>query len=351
MTAIAETAAIAGYGRLVRRRLGLLACLVLLALAAFATDLLTGPSSLDAARLWSVIFDPQTASRAEHVIVWNVRLPGAVLALLVGGMLSLAGAEMQTILNNPLASPFTLGVEAAASFGAALAIVLALGVPGLPDSWLVPANAFVVAFGSTLLLHAVSRARGRRPETLILFGIAIFFTFNALLALLQFLASQEALQQIVFWRLGSLARADWEKVGILAVVLAAMLPFSLASAWKLTALRLGEDRARSFGIDTARLRLVTLLRISLMTATAVAFVGTIGFVGLVGPHIARLLIGEDHRFFLPASLMSGAILMACASIASKSLVTGVLVPVGVVTSLIGIPIFIALILARPERSA
>jgi len=351
MTASAETSATLGYGRLVRRRIGLLAALGLVALAAFATDLLTGPSSLGAARLWAVLVDPETVSRADHVIVWNVRLPGAVLALLVGGMLSLAGAEMQTILNNPLASPFTLGVEAAASFGAALAIVLAFGVPGIPDSWLVPANAFVVAFGSTLLLQAVSRARGRRSETLILFGIAIFFSFNALLSLLQFLASQEALQQIVFWMMGSLARASWEKVGILAAVLAAMLPFSLSASWKLTALRLGEDRARSFGIDTERLRLTTLLRISLMTATAVAFVGTIGFVGLVGPHIARLLIGEDHRFFLPASLMSGAIIMACASVASKSLVTGVLVPVGVVTSLIGIPIFVALILARPERNA
>ncbi|MEW5420992.1 FecCD family ABC transporter permease [Amorphus sp. 3PC139-8] len=345
----AQTGAAARYGALVRRRILLLAGLGTLALAAFLADLMTGPSAIDLDMLLTALFDPEATSRANQVIVWNVRLPAALIALLVGAILSLAGAETQTILNNPLASPFTLGVEAAASFGAATAIVLGIGLPWIGENWMISANAFVFAFASTLLLQGVSKLRGRRPDTLILFGIAIFFTFNSLLALIQFLASQEALQQIVFWTMGSLARANWEKVGILCVVLAVLLPFSLSAAWKLTALRLGEDRARSFGINTARLRLTTLLRISLMTAAAVSFVGTIGFVGLVGPHIARLLTGEDHRFFLPASLLSGAIIMAGASIASKSLVPGILVPIGVVTSLIGIPIFIALVLARPER--
>ena len=339
----ATQGAAARYGVLVRRRILLLVVLATLALAGFVADLMTGPSAIDLGTLVTTLFEP------NQVIVWNVRLPAALIALLVGAILSLAGAETQTILNNPLASPFTLGVEAAASFGAATAIVLGIGLPWISDNWMISANAFLFAFASTILLQGVSRLRGRRPDTLILFGIAIFFTFNSLLALIQFLASQEALQQIVFWTMGSLARANWEKVGILCVVLAVLLPFSLSASWKLTALRLGEDRARSFGINTARLRLTTLLRISLMTAAAVSFVGTIGFVGLVGPHIARLLTGEDHRFFLPASLLSGAIIMAGASIASKSLVPGIMVPIGVVTSLIGIPIFIALVLARPER--
>ncbi len=340
----------ARYTVMIRRRRVLLAGLAAALVLAFLADLMTGPSTLTPMDTLRILFWPDAATRPLKVIVWDVRLPGAVMAILVGGALSLAGAEMQTVLNNSLASPFTLGVASAASFGAALAIVLQVGIPWIPATWLVPANAFAFAFGSVLLLQAVSRLRGRGPETLVLFGIATFFTFNALVALMQFIATQEALQQIVFWMMGSLARANWEKAAILAAVLACLLPFSVAASWKLTALRLGEDRARSFGIDTVRLRFVALLRISLLTATAVAFVGTVGFVGLVGPHIARLMIGEDHRFFLPASLFTGALVMSLASIASKLLVTGVLVPVGVVTSLIGIPIFIALILGRPERS-
>jgi len=180
----------------------------------------------------------------------------------------------------------------------------------------------------------------------VLFGIALFFTFNAFVAILQFVASEQALQQLVFWTMGSLARATWEKIAILSFVLACVVPFSLLASWKMTALRLGEEKARSFGIDIGRLRFGSLLRISLLTATAVAFVGTIAFVGLVGPHIARLLVGEDHRFFLPASLLSGAFIMSLASVASKAIVPGVLIPVGLVTALIGVPFFVILILTR-----
>ena len=129
-----------------------------------------------------------------------------------------------------------------------------------------------------------------------------------------------------------------------------MLPFSLASCWQMTALRLGEDRARSYGIDVVRLRFFSLLRVSLLASTAVAFVGTIGFVGLVGPHIARLLVGEDHRFFLPASALTGALVMSLASIASKMIVPGVLLPVGIVTAFVGLPVFFSLIYKQQGRA-
>ena len=185
---------------------------------------------------------------------------------------------------------------------------------------------------------------------LVLFGIALVFTFQALLALVQFVASADALQQLVFWGMGSLARANWSTVSLLAAAVASVLPFSLAASWRLTALRLGEERARSYGIDVGRFRFVALLRISLLAATAVAFTGTIGFVGLVGPHIARLLIGEDHRFLLPASALTGAVMMSAASVASKSLVPGLLLPVGIVTSLVGLPVFFALLTRQSRRS-
>lgn len=344
-----HAAELAAYASLLRRRLAVLLALGGLMVAAVLADIATGPSNLPLRAVMTGLLDPAALDAPTRVIVWEVRLPYALMALLVGAALSLAGAEMQTILNNPLASPFTLGVSSAAALGAALALVLGVGLPGVPAGWLVPGNAFVFAFGSVLLLQAMARLRGTGVETLVLFGIAMVFTFNALVALVQFVASQEALQQLVFWTMGSLGRTSWRNLAILAVVLALALPFSLAASWRMTALRLGEDRARSFGIAVGRLRFAGLARVSLLAATAVAFVGTIGFIGLVGPHIARLLVGEDHRFFLPASVLTGALVMSLASVASKLIVPGVLLPIGIVTALIGVPFFLALILSRRER--
>ncbi len=346
----AASAALAGHRRLIRTRSIMLAVLALIALASFLIDVSTGPSSLTAWDVLQGILRPETLSAGARVIIWDVRLAQGVLAFMVGVALSLAGAEMQTILNNPLASPFTLGMSSAATFGAALAIVLGIGIPGVPQAWIISVNAFMFAFGSTLLLQALARLRGTGGETMILFGIALFFTFNALVSILQFVASEQALQQLVFWTLGSLTRADAEKNGILALVIVCVLPLSFASAWQLTALRLGEQRARSFGVNVARLRLFSLIRVSLLTGAAVAFVGTIAFIGLVGPHIARLLIGEDHRYFLPASALAGGVVMSLASCLSKVIVTGVVMPIGLITSLIGVPFFLILVLARRERT-
>jgi iron complex transport system permease protein len=151
------------------------------------------------------------------------------------------------------------------------------------------------------------------------------------------------LQGLVFWTMGSIARASWEKLGILLLALAVIMPLSMLSSWKLTSLRLGEDRAISFGINVRRLRLTTLLRISILSALSVAFVGPIGFIGLVAPHIARMLFGEDHRFYLPGSALIGALVLSLASIVSKNLIDGVIIPVGIVTSLVGVPFFITII--------
>jgi iron complex transport system permease protein len=148
---------------------------------------------------------------------------------------------------------------------------------------------------------------------------------------------------------GSLARANWDQMKFFAVVILCVVPLTFRAAWPLTALRFGEDRARSMGVDVSRLRFASLLRISLLTASAMALVGTVGFIGLAGPHIARLLIGEDHRFFLPASALCGALIMSVASIVSKLALQGVLIPIGLVTSIIGLPFFFILIINRGRR--
>jgi len=332
------------YQNIVRRRLLIMLILVLAILVSLVIDFIMGPSGLSLSTLWKTLFDAAAADPGTRVIVWDIRLPYALMAIAVGMSLGLAGAEMQTILNNPLASPFTLGVSSAAAFGAALAIVLGIGIPGVPDQWFISANAFIFALLAALMLDGITRWTRVASSGGVLFGIALVFTFNALVSLMQFIATEDTLQGLVFWTMGSLARASWVKLGVMMFAFLILLPWSMMSAWKLTALRLGEDRAVSFGIDVRRLRLGTLLRISILSALAVAFVGPIGFIGLVAPHIARLMFGEDHRFYLPASALIGALVLSMASVASKNLVPGVIIPVGIVTSLVGVPFFLSIIL-------
>ncbi len=335
-----------GYRRQFIRRILILFILAAALIVSFCFDIAVGPSTLKFTDVLQALFRPDQVDISTKVIVWDIRLPYSVMALLVGACLSVSGCEMQTIMNNSMASPFTLGISAAASFGAALAIIAGFSLPGVGPEWMIIANSFIFAFGAVMLLQALSKLNNAGSNGLVLFGIALVFTFNALVGIMQYIASAEALQQFVFWTLGSLTKANWESITLLAVIFAVISPFTLASSWKLTALRLGEDSARSFGISVGRLRFFSLLRVSILTAASVAFVGVIGFIGLVGPHIAKLLIGEDHRFSLPASILSGALIMSLASIVSKSVVVGVIIPVGIVTSLIGVPVFIALIFIR-----
>lgn len=332
------------YKKILLRRFILGGVLLLLILLSLLLDFTLGPSGISVATLWHTLFDAASADAGTRVIVWDLRLPFALMAVVVGLALGLAGAEMQTILNNPLASPFTLGVSSAASFGAALAIILGVGIPGIPDQWFISVNAFVFALMACFILDGISRWTRVATSGVVLFGIALVFTFNALISILQFVASEDTLQGLVFWTMGSLARASWEKLAILVVVLLIVVPLSLKNAWKLTALRLGEDRAVSFGINVRKLRLTTLLRISIISALTVAFVGPIGFIGLVAPHISRMMFGEDHRFYLPGSMLIGALVLSLASVLSKNIVPGVIIPVGIVTSLVGVPFFLSIII-------
>ncbi|MCZ4279533.1 iron ABC transporter permease [Kiloniella laminariae] len=339
-----------GYQTRVARRYFALVLVAALLLISFLVDLTNGPGNFPLSMVLETLLDRSAHGIQMEVIIWDYRLPVAVTAILVGGLLALSGAQMQTVLNNPLAEPFTLGVSSAASFGAALAIVLGWSiVPGI-GHMLVTVNAFVFALLTCGFILIATRVKGVGTETMVLFGIAIFFTFNAALALMQYMSSEDQLARIVFWMMGSLARASWEKIALGAVLLCLALPYSLFRTWQLTALRMGDDTALSLGIDVARLRVEMLIVISILAATAVAFVGTVGFIGLVGPHIARLIVGEDQRFFLPLSVLVGALVLSLTSIASKMITPGVIYPIGIITALIGVPVFVSLILSsRRER--
>lgn len=338
------------YGAHTRRRYLMLLAVTLGLLVSFVVDVATGPGGYSIVTVTQVLLDPYSHGARLKVIVWDYRLPVALTAVIVGGLLATAGAQMQTILNNPLAEPFTLGVSSAASFGASLAIVLGFSVIPAIGGLIVTLNAFVFALATCGFILLATRLKGVGSETMILFGIAIFFTFNALLALMQYMASEDQISRIVFWMMGSLGRASWEKIGLGALLLAVALPFGLMRTWAMTALRMGEATAESMGVDVARLRVEMLISISLMAATAVAFVGTVGFIGLVGPHIARLLVGEDQRFFLPLSTLIGALVLSLTSIISKSITPGVIYPIGIITALIGVPVFISIVLStRREK--
>ncbi|GAB5478334.1 MAG: iron ABC transporter permease [Marinobacter nauticus] len=339
------------YRRFVWRRVLCLGGLTLAAMTALLVDIASGPSMLGLLDVFRGLLNPEGIDAGTRVIIEDIRLPYALMAVVVGACLGLAGAEMQTVLNNPLASPFTLGVGAAATLGASLVIAFNISVLGVAAHVLLPLSAFVFAAAASLLILVLSRTLGASVHAVVLFGIALLFGINAVVGLIQFMADAESVQQIVFWTMGSLARASLDKVAIVALVLALCLPFSLRNAWAMTLLRSGEEQARSLGIRVERMRLVVLMRVSLLTAAAMCFVGEIGFIGLVAPHIARLMLGEDHRFLLPGSALAGAVLLSLSSIASKLLVPGVVLPVGIVTALVGIPLFITLIIGRSRRAA
>ncbi|WP_150538572.1 FecCD family ABC transporter permease [Actinobacillus vicugnae] len=307
-------------------------------------DIVTGPSMLPLDEVVKALLRFDDVETTTSVIVYDLRLPMALMALVVGAALGVGGAEIQTLLNNPMASPYTLGLAAAAGLGAST--VIAFGGFGLPSAFAVPFGAFVMTMLASGVLFLFASMRRFSSAMLVLVGIALLFLFQSLLSLIQFIASPEISQQILFWLFGSLTKATWQNLLIATVVTAVCVTLLAKDLWKLTALRLGEARALSLGINLQSLRLKTLVIVAIMTATAISFVGIIGFIGLVAPHVARMLLGEDQRFFLPGAMLIGAAFLSVASVLSKVIVPGALFPVGIITSFVGVPFFFWIVLTK-----
>jgi iron complex transport system permease protein len=339
------------WHRLQSRRARLLTLMLAATLLLLVTDLLSGSAAI-APKTYLLALQGTLTPGPETIIIWQLRLPQALMALLVGAALGLAGAEMQTVLNNPLASPFTLGISSAAALGAALTLILHWYPSWLPETAALIASSLGLALVCTLILGLTARTKQVGPTGLVLLGIALVFSCNAALSLIQLLANPHALQDLLFWTMGSLNRSSWPGVGILAAILVAVVPLSLKQAFHLTALRFGDERAASMGISPQRVRRNALLRSSLLAAFSVSLVGVIGFVGLMAPHIARRLWGDNHQWYLPGSALAGACIVLAASILAKWLGQQSSVPVGIVTTLVGIPFFILAIVyrrhARPD---
>lgn len=338
------------FRRLGLRRLGMMWLLLVALMISLLLDLQAGPANLSIAQIVQGLWEPQSLELRYRTILLDVRLPDALIALAVGAALGLSGIETQTVLNNPLASPYTLGVSAFAAFGASIAIVFMPVGTGLLQTFMLPLMALLLALLCGGLVLLFSRFMAGARESVVLFGMALFFLGEALTSAMQYVAPSEAIDQIVFWTIGDLTKAGWLEVGIVTLCFVLVFPFSMRHVWVMTLLRAGEDQVRSLGLDMNRIRLWVLLRVSILCAFAVCFVGAIGFVGLIGPHIARMLLGEDHRYLVPGAALCGALILSLASFLSKALLEGVVIPVGIITSLVGVPIFLALIIMQGRRT-
>ena len=279
----------------------------------------------------------------DEIIIWNLRLPRVVMGVVAGAGLAVSGTVMQGVMRNPLVSPFTIGISSAAAFGASIAIMFGVGFVG-SGTYLIITNAFIFALLCAFLVYGIARIRGVTPETLILAGIALMYLFGALTATLQFVASEHELMAVIHWTFGTLTGSTWNEILIVTVLLLSCFPFLMLYAWDLNAMASGEEVAKSLGVNTSRVRTVSLTLATLITAGIICFTGIIGFVCLVAPHITRFVIGGDYRFLIPCSCIFGAILLLAADTAGRMMFSPVIIPVGIVISYIGVPLFLYLLI-------
>lgn len=280
----------------------------------------------------------------EEIVVWQLRLPRIFLGIIAGIGLGLAGAVMQAILRNPLASPYTLGISSGAGFGASLAILAGAGIVG--GKYLIIGNAFVFALLVSFIILALSSRKGATPETMILAGIAMMYLFGAMTTILQYFGEAEAVKEAVFWMVGDLNRASWPVVTIILGVLACCAPLLMLKSWDLNVMGAGDETAKSLGVNVKRTRVITMVVSTLLVATIVCFTGTIGFIGLVAPHMTRLAIGGDNKYVLPVSGLLGAVILISADLVARRIIAPVILPVGAVTAFMGAPLFLYLIMRR-----
>lgn len=280
--------------------------------------------------------------------LWEVRFPRIVLTVFVGAALAIAGAVMQGIFGNPLAEPGTIGVSSGAAVGASFAFLHGLSFLG---GFTVPLLAFVCGLVTTIVVYVLARSNGRTEVvTLILTGVAVNAISGALISFIVFKAPTQAREQIVFWQMGSFNGSRWEQVAIVVPLVVVGIVLTMFLARGLDLVSLGEKAARHLGVDVERLRLYAMVLSALLVSAAVAFVGIIAFVGLVVPHLMRMLLGPGHRLLLPASVLGGAVLLTFADLAARTLIEFADLPIGMLTALIGGPYFFYL-LRRSRREA
>ena len=352
--------AIEEYSRYTLRRIVFISLFVALVAALFLVSLAAGTRELSVGEVYGflidhltgVVYDKETQYELwfDENIIWNYRVPRAIFAIIAGAGLSVAGAAMQSVMKNPLADPYTTGISSGALLGVALAIVLgfAAGSGGI-DGYGTILNAMIFSMIPVMMIYIMSPYLNKSPSTLILAGTAVSYLFSSLTSILLVTTEAETLHVVYKWQVGNMADLSWDAIPVPLIICVAGTLVLLALSNKLNLMSLDDKDAKALGLDGEKLRLVCLLVLSFMASSIISFVGIIGFVGLIVPHMVRLVIGSDNRFVIPASVFFGAAFLLMCDIISRSIDVSASIPVGVVTSLIGAPIFLFLIVRQKRE--
>ena len=341
------------YNQYIRKKWAVLLTMLALFFASAVLSLSAGSASLSLPDILRTLFGG--GDRQENAIIWNVRMPRVATAIVVGMALALSGCVMQNVLRNPLASASTLGVSQGASFGAAVAIVyFGAGIQvnaGGSASALTVTNpamvtlcAFLGGIATTAVILALARFRGTSPATMVLAGVAISSMFTGGTALVQYFCDDVMVSTVVYWTFGSLGRAGWSEIAIIAVLTAVAFGFFYYNRWNYNAMESGAHTAKSLGVPVDRLILISMVLCALISSVAVAFVGCISFIGLIASHIMRRFVGNDYRFLIPCSALCGGVLLLLSDIVSRVLIAPTVLPIGALTSFLGAPLFLYLIM-------
>lgn len=352
---ISEAAA-GTYRQFLRRKWLVLLAIIMLTLTAALASLMAGSAGLTLPQVVAAVF--RQGTRQTNTIVWNVRMPRIAAALTVGAALAMCGCIMQNVLRNPLASASTLGVSQGASFGAALSIiVLGAGTQintgagsaaalTISNPMLVTLCAFLGGMTTTLIILGLARVRGVTPSVMVLAGVAISSMFSGGTTLVQYFADDVMVATVVHWTFGSLSRAGWNEIKLIGALALLAFLFFYVHRWNYNAMESGPHTAKSLGVPVDFLIPASMIVCALISSVSVAFVGCINFIGLIAAHIMRRLVGNDFRFLIPCTALCGACLLLLSDIACRMLVSPVVLPIGALTSFLGAPLFLILVMRR-----
>ena len=346
------------YNKYIRKKWIVLLVMVGLLFASAIASLSAGSANLSVFDIVRTIFGG--GNRQQNAIIWNVRMPRVATATVVGMALALSGCVMQNVLRNPLASASTLGVSQGASFGAAVAIVyfgagIQVNAGGTASALTVtnPAMVTLCAFlggiATTAVILGLARFRGTSPATMVLAGVAISSMFTGGTALVQYFCDDVMVATVVYWTFGSLGRAGWTEIAIIAALTFAVFVFFYYNRWNYNAMEGGTHTAKSLGVPVDRLIVLSMALCALISSVAVAFVGCISFIGLIAAHIMRRFVGNDYRFLIPCSALCGGVLLLLSDIVSRMLLSPTVLPIGALTSFLGAPLFLYLIIKGGKR--
>ncbi len=348
---VAQTGGIEVYHQHIRRKWLILSILLVAVVLMMLICVNAGAAKLNPLEVLKTILG--YGDEKATIAIWRIRMPRVIAALIAGVGLAISGCVMQNTLKNPLASPSTLGISNAAIFGANLAIIVfnagtVLNTAGdavaISNPYLVTITSFGCSMGAMAIILGLAKMRGFSPQSIILAGVALGSLFTAGTTIIQYFATDVKIAAAIFWTFGDLGRASWKEVSILSVIVSSSLVYFFFQRWNYNALANGEETAKGLGLNTQRVRFWGLLVSALITSVAVSFLGMIGYVGLIAPQIMKRVIGEDHRFLIPSSALAGAIILLAADTLARTVISPVVLPVGAITSLLGGPMFLYLLM-------